>query len=91
MPWAVAEPKVEISETYCRRAAAASLLREKIHYLIFKGTEYVGNASFHRIDWKVPSLEIGYWLATPFTGQGLMTEAVRAMTAMAHTELRGPR
>jgi RimJ/RimL family protein N-acetyltransferase len=37
---------------------------------------------------EAPSAEIGYWLAEPFWGRGIMTEAVIALTKWAFTELR---
>jgi RimJ/RimL family protein N-acetyltransferase len=37
----------------------------------------------HRIEWKVPMAEIGYWVRTAHSGNGYMTEAVEAVTALA--------
>jgi RimJ/RimL family protein N-acetyltransferase len=53
--------------------------------------ELVGASGLHRIDWSVPSFEIGYWLRTRRTGEGLMTEAVVALAAHAFEELNALR
>ena len=38
-------------------------------------------------DWAVPRFEIGYWCRSSRTGQGFVTEAVQALTAMAFDTL----
>jgi len=52
-----------------------------------RGTEavdaLVGCSGFHRVDWSVPKVEIGYWVRTPHSGQGYVTEAVNAITEFA--------
>jgi RimJ/RimL family protein N-acetyltransferase len=40
---------------------------------------YVGNIGVHSISWESERCEIGYWLAGPFEGRGLMSAAVRAL------------
>lgn len=44
---------------------------------------YVGDVSLHARHPFVRGVGIGYWLATPHTGQGYMTEALLALTAYA--------
>jgi RimJ/RimL family protein N-acetyltransferase len=41
----------------------------------------------HRFDWKVPMVEIGYWLRTSHSGYGYMTEAVGRLVKMAFDDL----
>lgn len=86
MPWAQGEPpSVEDSEENVRLAYAKFLKREDLRLQLFlKGTEtMVGGSGLHRIDWKVPLFEIGYWVRTPYAGQGYITEAVRAIADFA--------
>jgi RimJ/RimL family protein N-acetyltransferase len=47
----------------------------------------VGGSGLHRIDWSVPRFEIGYWVRTPFAGQGYISEAVRGITTFAFDTL----
>jgi RimJ/RimL family protein N-acetyltransferase len=50
--------------------------------------EAVGNVSLRPgDDVERLSAEIGYWLGAPFWGRGIMSEAVRAVTGYAFTEL----
>lgn len=90
MPWATGEiPDLDYYEARVRRGRANFLLREDLTLLLFrKGTEtLVGSSGLHRIDWKVPSVEIGYWARTPYTGKGYITEAVIGITAFAFEEI----
>jgi RimJ/RimL family protein N-acetyltransferase len=81
LPWVMTEPSVDTSEAYCRLAASSFIVRKDLPFLLLdKATgALVGCASFHRIDWSVPSMEIGYWCRDSRCGQGYITEAVSAM------------
>ena len=93
MPWAVNAPTVEESESHTRKCAAKFMLREDLHWRGYlKGTDtFVLGSGLHRIDWSVPKFEIGYWVRTRFAGQGLVTEAVRAIAAYAFERLKAER
>ncbi len=85
MPWAKEAPTVEQEEAVAREAYAKFLARTDMMLLLFhKATKtLVGGSGLHRIDWEVPSGEIGYWVRTQFAGQGYITEAVNGITAFA--------
>lgn len=89
MPWAKEKPSVEDSEEVIRKNMAQWALKEDLPLSIFlkDSGQYLGGTGFHRIDWDVPLLEIGYWLRTDATGHGYVTEAVNAMTAYAFREI----
>jgi RimJ/RimL family protein N-acetyltransferase len=90
MPWADPTPDVANTEQWCRKAAAHFLTREHLDFSIYlKGTEIcLGSCGMPRIDWKVPKVEIGYWLRTPYSGKGFMSEAVVAVTTFALETLK---
>jgi RimJ/RimL family protein N-acetyltransferase len=89
MPWAQTLPTPEDSEANIRQAIGKFLIREDLRLLLFlKGTgTLVGSSGLHRINWTVPSFEIGYWMRTPYSGRGLMTEAVVGIAAFARDRL----
>ena len=97
IPWATALPTPERSEADCRRLQGRFLLREDLALLVFErlpdGSEglLIGGTGLHRIDWDVRRFEVGYWCRTSCTGQGFVTEAVRAVTRMAFERLRARR
>lgn len=85
MPWAQSPPTEAGSELNVRQAHLAYLERKELRlHLYLKGTEtLVGSSGFHNIEWELPKFEIGYWCRTQFAGKGYITEAVRALTALA--------
>ena len=89
MPWACESLTPETQEAVMRRAHADFMSRTDLMLLLFlKGTTtMVGASGLHRIDWRVPRFEIGYWLRTSHTGKGYITEAVTAIGAFAFDTL----
>ena len=89
MAWPQQHKTVDDSEASARRARVAFLARSEIRlHLYLKGTDdLVGIAGLQAIDWDVPKFEIGYWCRTSFTGNGFITEAVRAITSLAFEAL----
>jgi RimJ/RimL family protein N-acetyltransferase len=89
MVWPKQHRTVDDSETSARRARVAFLARSELRlHLYLRGTDtLVGVAGLQGIDWDVPKFEIGYWCRTGFTGNGFITEAVRAITSLAFDAL----
>lgn len=48
----------------------------------------VGFLGMHRIDWTHRNTSLGYWLAPPFQGRGIMTRAVRVLVDYAFRHMR---
>jgi RimJ/RimL family protein N-acetyltransferase len=94
LPWAVGQPQtVEASEQFARVSHAAFLNRTGLRMVMVEpgGARIVGCAGLHRMDWSIPRFEIGYWVRSSSSGQGYATEAVRALTRFAFTELAAAR
>ena len=93
MPWAITVPPVEESEAWVRKAHADFHARTQLQYHAYlRGTDtLVASVGFPRLNWDVPWFEIGSWAATAHTGQGYVTEAARALIAMAFTTLKAAR
>jgi len=89
LPWASQAPSLADSEEFARNAAVNWLARREFVLALWRKDtgEYVGGSGMHRIDWEVPSVEIGYWLRTSQVGQGFVTEAVNTITAFAFNTL----
>lgn len=54
-------------------------------HIIYRG-RHAGNVGYNHIDWANRATEIGYWLAAPFQGKGVMTRACGALVAHAFKE-----
>jgi len=93
MPWAMKRPTVPESEEFVRRAHAKFALREDLLLFIYEkdSGEFVGGTGLHRIDWRVPSFDIGYWCRARFQKRGFITESTAGVADFAERELRARR
>ncbi|MGC5325347.1 GNAT family N-acetyltransferase [Brevibacillus sp. SYSU BS000544] len=89
MPWAQQLPSECETEENIRHAYLQFLDRSDLRFHGYdKQTgEMVLCTGFHRIDWKIRKFEIGYWIRKKYMGQGLVTEAVRALENLLIKEL----
>ncbi|USB33651.1 GNAT family N-acetyltransferase [Paenibacillus sp. YPG26] len=93
LPFARSLPSLEESEAYVRKARLNFLERTDLVLHLFDKTtgRFVGSSGLHRLDWEIRSFEIGYWIRTSRTGQGLAGEAVQGVTAFAVNHLDAKR
>lgn len=87
MPWAATLPTLTESRAQQVRAREAFLARDDLQLILFEGDRVVGSSGLHRIDWSVPSFEIGYWVRTPDVGRGFATEAAQTIADYAFATL----
>ncbi len=55
--------------------------------LILVNSRIAGLVGYHRIDWSNRNTSLGYWLAEPFQGRGLMTASCRVLIDHAFAAL----
>ena len=97
MPWAQTLPSVEDSEEFIRMAVANWILKKNeepyLPLLIFEKTtmKFIGTTGWHHYEWDIPAFETGYWLHSAYQNQGLMTEAIHALTRFTFQVLRANR
>lgn len=93
MPWAKERPTVDESEAICRESYSKWILRTDLTLAIFdpSGKRQLGETGLHRMNWEIPSFEIGYWVRTSAAKQGYISEAVNAVTRYAFTVLHAKR
>jgi RimJ/RimL family protein N-acetyltransferase len=92
LPWAMGEPSVAASETFCRESASAFLQGTALVYLAFDDDgALVASTSLHSIDWAVPKFEVGFWCRASRQRQGLAKEAVGALVRYALEQLGAQR
>jgi RimJ/RimL family protein N-acetyltransferase len=89
MGWALAEPTLDLTETYCREAYANFQTRRDLPLLLLlkEADIVVGSSGLHRMDWSVPKFEVGFWGRSTFRGKGYVTEGVEAIVKFAFTKL----
>ena len=94
MPWAQQPQSLEDTELFVRQSVANWIVQKNeepwLPIFIFDRTtqEFIGATGYHHLQWDVPCLEMGYWIRASKSGNGLMTEAVNALTRYAFEELR---
>lgn len=84
MPWATEAYSLQSCEENTRTAVAHFITREDLRYHFHDKTEtLLACSGLHRIDWRVPKFEIGYWCRSSQSGKGYVTEGVAALTDLA--------
>jgi len=92
LPWAMQEPSVAVSESFCRNSAAAFAEGTALVYLAFNAEgKWVASTSLHSIDWNVPKFEVGFWCRSSLAGQGYTKEALAALMGYAFASLGAQR
>jgi RimJ/RimL family protein N-acetyltransferase len=93
MPWSMHAPTQDSALQYCLESEARFIARTDLPLLLFlkQSGRLVGSSGLHRFNWHVPKFEIGYWCRQSCQGQGLITEAARAITAFAFDTLHARR
>ena len=83
--WTGRYATVDDAEAYVRDMAGKWITRESLILGIFSKDEKTlyGGTGFHGFDWKVPSLEVGWFLRKSTRGQGIGAEAVRLACKLA--------
>jgi ribosomal-protein-serine acetyltransferase len=78
LPWAARQTLAGTRE-FVAESRAQQERGDGFQAVIVRAGEIVGVAGYHRIDHLNRSTSIGYWLASPHQGEGVMTAAVRAL------------
>ena len=87
-PWMTFAQTMPTIESIREKTSEWRALRERREYLSWRlflkdADLLVGSVDLHKWDWSIPKCEIGYWGRTGYTGNGLVTEAVKAVVAVA--------
>jgi len=87
LPWVDATRTEDDSLSFIRSALEQFASNSGVVAGIWGPEGIAGVAGMHKIDWLNRSVELGYWLSSPFRGNGLMTDACRGMISHAFGEL----
>jgi RimJ/RimL family protein N-acetyltransferase len=89
MPWAREPGSPEDAERHCREMQVKWHAREELDFCFVRKSDgtLVGKGGLHTIDWSVPKFEIGYWIRTSCSRQGIATEATLGLVAFATNSL----
>ncbi len=87
MTWVDEVQSVTDIETATKKHILAFADQRAIHMLIVYKGAVAGSININRIDWSIGSAEIGYWLGSGFTGEGIITRAVSSLLDYAFSNL----
>lgn len=87
LPWVDATQGEDDVLAFIRRVQQRFASNEGLSAGIWVDGAMAGNIGLHHLDWLSRKAEIGYWLAREFQGRGIMTAAVKTITAHALVEL----
>lgn len=87
LPWVDYETSVESSRSFVLHSLQRYIENDGFNLGIFFRGQLAGVIGYHSVNWPNRQVEIGYWLGSEFTGQGLMTRACRALIDFAFGKL----
>jgi ribosomal-protein-serine acetyltransferase len=79
LPWVDKVQTVDDTRAFILVAQAQFERHDGFQMVIHCQGNLVGTIGYHRIDWENRSTSLGYWLASAYQGQGIMTQACRVM------------
>jgi ribosomal-protein-serine acetyltransferase len=90
LAWVEQYKMLEDTESYVRNMAGRWQTREALILGIFSPDEKTlyGGTGFHGFDWKVPSLEIGWFLRKSARGRGIANEAINLCCTLAFDHMK---
>jgi RimJ/RimL family protein N-acetyltransferase len=93
LAWVNPAPTIEQSEATCQQRHNEWLANTNLMaFFLLKSTgELIGGSGLHKPNWTLRHFEVGYWGNSQFSGQGLVTEGVKALAAYALHSLKANR
>ncbi len=88
LSWVDYTRSVEDERAFIRTLQAQYIENNGFACAIWYRGQIAGTISYHPINWAQHKVEIGYWLAAPFQGKGLMTKSCQAMVTYAFDTLK---
>jgi RimJ/RimL family protein N-acetyltransferase len=89
MPWAASTPTPDDARDFCARSAVQRQEETACNLLMIDQATgvLVGATGYPRLDWNVPSFEIGYWCRASQVGRGYVSESTSALADHAFRAL----
>ncbi|GCF06676.1 GNAT family N-acetyltransferase [Dictyobacter arantiisoli] len=88
LPWVDYTKAEEDERAFIRICNSQFQDNQNITCAIWYRNQIVGSIAYHLFDWANRKVEIGYWIAEPYQGKGIMTKSCQALIAYAFDELK---
>jgi ribosomal-protein-serine acetyltransferase len=86
LAWVDDHTTIDETVDFIGRSADQMAARDGMSLGLWTEGELIGVAGLHYVDWKDRATSVGFWLAPPFTGRGLMSKAVFGLMTLAFDE-----
>ena len=86
LAWVDGHTTLQDTLEFIRRSREQLEARNGLSLGLWSDGHLAGVAGLHYIDWNDRMTSVGFWLAPPFRGRGLMTSAVFGLMALAFDE-----
>lgn len=87
LPWVDATRAVDDTLAFIHSSLQQFASNQGFAAGIWRQDRYIGGIGTHKIDWLHRKVEIGYWIGRSYQGNGIVTDACRALVAYALGEL----
>ncbi|MDP3276636.1 MAG: GNAT family protein [Deltaproteobacteria bacterium] len=81
LPWVDTTQSPQDSAVFIHSCLEQFARGTAVNVALFSGPALVGLCGTHAIHWGSRRAELGYWISSAWQGRGLMTRAVRALSA----------
>ena len=88
LPWIDYTQSIEDERSFISNTRTQYQNNQSFTYTIWHQQQIAGIAGYNQIDWANRKTEIGYWLATQYQGQGIMTRSCHALIEYAFDDLK---
>ena len=86
LPWVEKTKSVNDERSALKENQRKFLDHSQLTLIIINKQQILGSIELHNFDFSDKSAEIGYWLASPYQGQGIMTGAVKTLVKKAFSK-----
>lgn len=88
LPWAHSIRDVNDELKFIQSVRAQQLHKQQYAFVIEKGSEIVGMIDLHNVNHINHQAEVGYWLSKNYTGQGIVSIALKKIHDYAFKQLK---
>ena len=86
LPWVDKSTNSDYTRQFIHGALEQFARNDGFSAAIWVRDQVAGGIGFHNVNWLNRNVEMGYWVSSDFEGQGIVTDACRAMVNYAFEE-----
>jgi ribosomal-protein-serine acetyltransferase len=88
LPWVDQMNSIDEMNQYVETCKQKSIVGTEQGFVLFYENEIIGRNGIYKIDENTQTAEIGYWIAEPLQGKGLIASSCKQLLQLAFTNLQ---